>query len=142
MSQTNPTINELEVLAKSSVMGMSHVDGFKLAYPKSKAKGNSLRVAAYKAYQNTNIPLTIERIREQTRELASKDTIADLTECQESWTDVIRTGRQKKDDGSMVDAPGVRAAAAELCKQRGDYTHDEFEDDIVIISRNVPGRGV
>jgi len=139
MSQTKPTVSEIEVLARSSVKGMSHVDGFKSAYPKSKAKGNSLEVAAYKAYQNPQIHLRITELQEVAKELANDESIADLAECQESLTDVMRTGRVKDEDGKMRDATGVRGAAAELMKQRGDYDHNENEGVTVILNQDIPG---
>lgn len=139
MSQTNPTVNEIEVLAKSSVMGKSHVDGFKAAYPRSKAKSDSLKQAAYLAYQNTDVHLTIERIREEAKVLASADTIADLAECQAALTQVIRVGLEKREDGSLRDSSGVKGAASELMKQRGDYEHNEHEGTTVILNQDIPG---
>ncbi len=139
MSQANPTVSEIEVLARSNVKGMSHIDGFKAAYPKSKAKGHSLEQAAYLAYQNTEVHLSIESIRQDTKQLDRKDTIADVTECQESWTDIIRTGRERQPDGGLRDPSGVRAAAAELCKQRGDYDHNENEGVTVVLQQDIPG---
>lgn len=145
MSYLIPSDNQIEDFCLALIQGKTNGQAFRAAFPDSDALDTTATNHGSKIAKLPVIRARLRELAEVGRTATNAAWIDDVTTRKQQLSSIGRHGSQLKDEKDIklgfVDSGGANKAIDTHNKMDNVYQHGEFDDDIVIIRRNVPGRG-